>query len=232
MFLGKNNRRALAVALALLGASAISAKADTIFQSATFTGNDTGEYIVQDGRFIGAAFTLTQTTQITAIGAQFGGFPGGSIFGAIVPTGPSLPSFTPSDIASNSLAHVVFSVTVTTPALDNPHVNVADLTVPLDQSLNLEPGTYAVVFGSGAFGATGFAGLGFENDPVGSPPLFQTLFDDNWQSFGDHGVRIFVDGSAVTAVPEPGTWAMVILGFCGLGLLTYRRSNPATMNIA
>jgi hypothetical protein len=29
--------------------------------------------------------------------------------------------------------------------------------------------------------------------------------------------------AAVGAVPEPSTWAMMILGFCGLGWMTYRR---------
>jgi hypothetical protein len=26
-----------------------------------------------------------------------------------------------------------------------------------------------------------------------------------------------------TAVPEPSTWAMMILGFCGVGFMAYRR---------
>jgi hypothetical protein len=29
------------------------------------------------------------------------------------------------------------------------------------------------------------------------------------------------------AVPEPSTWAMMILGFCGLGFMTYRRKASA-----
>jgi hypothetical protein len=34
----------------------------------------------------------------------------------------------------------------------------------------------------------------------------------------------------VTAVPEPSTWAMMLLGFAGLGFMTYRRkSKPALM---
>jgi len=222
MFSGKNNRRALAAALALFAVSAsIPAKADTIFQSATYTGNDSGEYIIQDGRFIGAAFTLTQATEITAIGAQFGGFPSGTIFGAIIPVGPQGPAFTASDIASHSLADVVFGVQ-TTP--------VTDLTVSLTAPITLAAGTYGVVFGSGVFGASGWAGLGWENDAVGSPNLFQTLFDDTWQSFGDNGVRIFVDGNAVAAVPEPSTWAMMILGFAGVGFMTYRRRQTAALS--
>jgi choice-of-anchor C domain-containing protein len=34
-----------------------------------------------------------------------------------------------------------------------------------------------------------------------------------------------LDNVSVTPVPEPSTWAMMILGFCGLGFLAYRRKN-------
>jgi hypothetical protein len=38
------------------------------------------------------------------------------------------------------------------------------------------------------------------------------------------------DNFTVSAVPEPSTWAMMILGFCGLGFMAYRRkSKPALM---
>jgi hypothetical protein len=33
----------------------------------------------------------------------------------------------------------------------------------------------------------------------------------------------------VTAVPEPSTWAMMILGFAGVGAMAYRRRNKTTM---
>jgi hypothetical protein len=34
----------------------------------------------------------------------------------------------------------------------------------------------------------------------------------------------------VSAVPEPSTWAMMLLGFAGIGFMTYRRkSTPALM---
>lgn len=37
----------------------------------------------------------------------------------------------------------------------------------------------------------------------------------------------------VAAVPEPSTWAMMILGFCGVGFMTYRRrSHPAIPRVA
>jgi hypothetical protein len=31
----------------------------------------------------------------------------------------------------------------------------------------------------------------------------------------------------LAALPEPSTWAMMILGFCGLGFMAYRRKNSA-----
>jgi PEP-CTERM motif len=34
------------------------------------------------------------------------------------------------------------------------------------------------------------------------------------------------------AVPEPSTWAMMILGFCGLGFMAYRRKNGAALSVA
>ena len=41
---------------------------------------------------------------------------------------------------------------------------------------------------------------------------------------------IGLDDVSVTAVPEPATWAMMILGFAGVGLMAYRRkSKPALM---
>jgi len=33
----------------------------------------------------------------------------------------------------------------------------------------------------------------------------------------------------VTPVPEPATWAMLILGFAGVGFMAYRRRNGATL---
>lgn len=48
----------------------------------------------------------------------------------------------------------------------------------------------------------------------------------------NHGDAEFLIGtfSAVTAVPEPSTWAMMILGFAGVSFVAYRRRNqPAAL---
>jgi PEP-CTERM motif len=36
-----------------------------------------------------------------------------------------------------------------------------------------------------------------------------------------------LDNISITAVPEPSTWAMMILGFAGIGYMTYRRKRQA-----
>jgi hypothetical protein len=200
--------RALAVAcLMSLAAGAVETSADakTIFETAAFTGVDTGEYIVSDSRYFGVAFTLDKTTEITGIGGQFGGFPSGKIFGAIVPlpSATAFPDFTPSTIEAHSLAYVTFAA----PS------DITDLTENLN--VTLSAGTYGVVFGSGAIKVSGNGGLGDGNNSVGSPNFFTYFqFDgDSWEAASMDGARITVSG-----VPEASTWAMMLIGFGGLGL--------------
>jgi hypothetical protein len=66
------------------GAVPTSADAKIIFETATFTGVDTGEFVVSDTRYFGVGFTLDETTEITGIGGWFRDFPSGTIFGAIL----------------------------------------------------------------------------------------------------------------------------------------------------
>ncbi len=42
----------------------------------------------------------------------------------------------------------------------------------------------------------------------------------------------FSDVVVTTAVPEPSTWAMMILGFVGVGFMAYRRKTTATFRLA
>ena len=36
----------------------------------------------------------------------------------------------------------------------------------------------------------------------------------------------------MAAVPEPATWAIMLIGFCGVGFLAYRRKNKAMLRLA
>jgi hypothetical protein len=46
---------------------------------------------------------------------------------------------------------------------------------------------------------------------------------------GEYGYNIAAN---VTAVPEPSTWAMMILGFFGLGFMAYRRKQSGALTLA
>jgi hypothetical protein len=55
----------------------------------------------------------------------------------------------------------------------------------------------------------------------------QTFQADNSQLSGDGNTITFAD-----AVPEPSTWAMMILGFMGVGFMAYRRKNKHSLRFA
>ena len=64
---------------------------------------------------------------------------------------------------------------------------------------------------------------------TGNPahPVFTIgSFNLNNPFFGQRDVLTI--SAAIAAVPEPSTWAMMILGFCGLGFMAYRRKDKAT----
>jgi hypothetical protein len=45
--------------------------------------------------------------------------------------------------------------------------------------------------------------------------------------FGQNNGGIMLDAVAVSAVPELSTWAMMLIGFAGVGFVAYRRSKKA-----
>jgi hypothetical protein len=48
----------------------------------------------------------------------------------------------------------------------------------------------------------------------------------------DYGAFAVSPVSEVAAVPEPSTWAMMILGFFGVGFMAYRRKDRAAFRFA
>lgn len=80
-------------------------------------------------------------------------------------------------------------------------------------------------------------------------PTLQLNFDTiwvNWTHPDQQQIFLFFDGTAerwnasgpaqrtvetaTPAVPEPSTWAMLILGFAGIGYMTYRRRKQVTVS--
>jgi hypothetical protein len=65
--------------------------------------------------------------------------------------------------------------------------------------------------------------------PTGATRLFLGIVDDG--GFFDNSGLITVDitqNALTAAVPEPSTWAMMILGFAGIGFMAYRRKQNGT----
>ena len=57
---------------------------------------------------------------------------------------------------------------------------------------------------------------------IAGAPQYQLYMSNS----GANGVDFVLTGE-VSAVPEPSTWAMMILGFAGLGIMAYRRRGGA-----
>ena len=66
--------------------------------------------------------------------------------------------------------------------------------------------------------------------PVGQFELNITSSSEGHSNSGSTvliGYGIFASSDTVAAVPEPSTWAMMILGFAGIGFMAYRRRNQS-----
>jgi hypothetical protein len=114
----------------------------------------------------------------------------------------------------------------------------------LSQSFNDIPGaTYQVTFwlrfpaccGSFTASINGVAGFQTISDPL-APPIIQGneqfLFigsgSDTLAFVAESGLSdAILRDVAVNAVPEPSTWAMMLIGFAGVGFMTYRRKKRA-----
>jgi hypothetical protein len=49
---------------------------------------------------------------------------------------------------------------------------------------------------------------------------------------GNQDIGNILDNVSVTSVPEPATWAMMILGFAGIGFMAYRRTSKPALRFA
>jgi len=80
--------------------------------------------------------------------------------------------------------------------------------------------------GGGQINIDNFSGSGNAGDQVSVGGNFQGDSGFNPQeAFALN--RVAGQFEIAAAVPEPSTWAMMILGFCGLGFMAYRRKNSA-----
>lgn len=166
--------------------------------------NPLGNYIIDGTNLVGAEFTVTgNDVRASSLGGNFTQYSAGTIFGAIVAVNGGVVG-----APSSALAHVVFDST-----------GGGDETQALAAPVLLNAGTYAVVFGSGLWGATGSSGLVAGQDAIGNPVLVQSTDGTSFSALTGDTVRV-----TVNAVPEPSTWALLAGGLLGVAALRTRRS--------
>jgi len=94
--------------------------------------------------------------------------------------------------------------------------------------------------------ATNYGGLSFSgwSVPVTNVDIVAVSPNGPWTGPAAHGVQyldlvagccnggVLLDAVSVSAIPEASTWAMMILGFMGVGFMSYRRKGHSTLRIA
>jgi hypothetical protein len=93
-----------------------------------------------------------------------------------------------------------------------PNWTQGNLTAPFDSLVGS--------FGSGDFFLIGTSFTGIA--PVGGGNLLLWFFDQNASDNLDH-ITATVTTDSISGVPEPSTWAMMILGFAGVGFMAFRK---------
>lgn len=191
--------------LLCLAIDARGADSVTILESATVgpSGQGTGPTIASF-QYVGARFHISKPTLVDHVGGYLGDVISGpfTIFGAITsitsPTG--FPSVRPSDFQP---------LAVTTFDVGSPN---QDELVPLN--VLLQPGNYALIFGSGRFGATGKGQMPRGNHDTSQASYFIGEFpninNSGWRNeSGFRNMRFLVTG---TVLPEPTTYGMLAFG--------------------
>ena len=141
-----------------------------------------------DDFFRGITFEVQRTTDISKVGAFMEG--SGTVFAAIAETDGLFSAPNPSDLSGDVIATGFIDLTGATDG--------ADRMVELDATL--QPGTYALLFGSGRFGASGDASIRFGHIPNGDwTPM--GIRQSDGQVFFSAGVnRYFIEANSA-----PGT---------------------------
>lgn len=194
--------------------------------------------VVGADQFLGWRFQLDAPLQVTDIGGHFYGF-NSEIFGTIVSLSSpnAFPQENPSELEKVSLASTTFSIINN----GNPNSSVFFLT-PL--SITLKPGNYALIFGSGLFGASGEEAMPVPENQIAFPNtsfFFADLSVDpnasgsfSWSELlpepqGNEGDLYFtIRGNPISSVPEPSPiHSLLILSILGAGsvLLTKKQKN-------
>lgn len=110
----------------------------------------------------------------------------------------------------------------------NPDGGLSTKTVEVTIGGVVKSFTYTVT------GANSFSHMNYQlktvnftlDNPTTIPLSFRSL-DGEGSPYG-----AVIGDVSISAIPEPATWAMMIIGFCGLGMMAYRRKSKAALHLA
>ncbi len=192
------------VLILTFGLPSTSVKADLIYQSALLGPRTDSGSLINSQQMLGTRFHLDNPVEVQQIGGAIG-LTSGTIFGAVfqLSSPTAFPSGNPFD--TSPVAVTVFDV---------GYPLNWDIRVPLQ--VTLAPGDYALMFGSGLYGATGWATATTDNiDLPGSSCIWWNGWyapsSDwyNWDPGLNGPVRFVVEG---IVIPEPASFAVFAVG--------------------
>jgi len=202
---------------AVIGRSTADAS-PIIFESATPGASQSGGESILAWQFLGVRFDVLETVTTATVGGMLGGR--GSLFAAVVAlTGPSDFPNTGDLSSSDVVAHTTFTLS---------NVSTADLSIPLVTTLNA--GKYALIFGTGLFGATGEGWLSAAGATNSGTPSYFDYDGINSQyverPFGLGRFTVTAEPVAA-AVPEPASLLLLSSGIAGIAASRKRRKQQA-----
>jgi hypothetical protein len=229
----KSMLSALAAVILVMGTNA---RADTIINlgqsnelftefglGETSSGSNIGQWSMAQGTGSNDGTTSTYTLSGSILSTNLAGFTSGGTYSFVTTyTGPLAPSGNAPIGVATGPGSSTFTYSVLDPSTT--------------MTLNLVDGTNSItetIFANNMFNAN------FSFSPVGQSSCGGVAVAicspadvgvTNGASFSSD-VTIAID--IASAVPEPSTWAMMILGFCGIGFMAYRRKqNGAALRLA
>ncbi len=194
-----------AIAFAIVSAAS-QARADVLYDTGPTTGNSNAINIAGGG--YESSFTLSQASIVTGVN-----FVSWNYQGTITMLDWGISSTSPSPILGTAVPVSQIAPTFTNPNQYGYDVYTNNFSTG---NLSLSAGTYYLTL----------------QNTITTNNSFNPFWDfTDVKADGSYDVTFQILGTvAVSAVPEPSTWAMMILGFAGIGFVAYRRkSKPALM---